>query len=486
MKKNGFTLIEVLGAVTLLAILSLIVVMVVDKSLKDSKETLSSVQIENIRSAAGMWRTDNIQVIPEDGYFTIFLSTLQDNGYIDNEVIDLGNDQVFDRNLLIKVGINDILVGDEIDYSNFDDEILIMANNEVDIINDGISNAFGLEDGIYYFDSNGNLEKDGFIISLNNNSVVRGNILVHNHKFISGCLAYNDHNYDYYKGTLTMYDYPCSTVRGENLVINGDLSYHDNTNFNAFTYSPEGYLSLTSKFIGIKMTEYYIPIDATKNYEIGFTARISNTSSLYYAGFVEYDIDNRIAGSNSYIGSTSIQYLNNTLTTLAQDLNNGDEYIYLTNMTKWNKTASQTYYRGFIFWNYIDSTGYQYPELTYSKNCWTNLYENENIDLVNNRIRLNSAWNHGYIKAGTKLSQSNSGATYNFTLLANQSLTEDFRTYSTVIEGTNNTGTRNSEKFDSGTKYIKFYIWQNSWNNYNSTESITLDIKDIYIKEVIN
>ena len=50
MKKNGFTLIEILGVITLLALLSVIVLMVVDNSLKNSKETLSQAQLDNIKS----------------------------------------------------------------------------------------------------------------------------------------------------------------------------------------------------------------------------------------------------------------------------------------------------------------------------------------------------------------------------------------------------------------------------------------------------
>jgi len=109
MKKNGFTFIEVLGVITLLALLSIIVLTVVDKNLKDSKETLSEVQIENIKSAASMWRTDNIQVIPEDGYYTISLGELIDLGYI-NDVIDPDSNLSYDRSTSISVGINNIIV----------------------------------------------------------------------------------------------------------------------------------------------------------------------------------------------------------------------------------------------------------------------------------------------------------------------------------------------------------------------------------------
>lgn len=110
MKKNGFTFVEILGVITLLAIISVIVLVVVDKSLKDSKESLYNVQIGNIKSAAGMWRTDNIELIPDDGYYVITLSDLQSSGYIDGDIINPLTNEVFDSNLIIRISMNEIVV----------------------------------------------------------------------------------------------------------------------------------------------------------------------------------------------------------------------------------------------------------------------------------------------------------------------------------------------------------------------------------------
>lgn len=109
MRRNGFTLIEVLGVVTLLAIISTIVLITVDKSLKDSKDTLSSIQIETIKSAADMWKTDNIELVPDTGYYTITLGDLIDAGYIKN-VVDVNTNANYDRNMVIRIGMNDILL----------------------------------------------------------------------------------------------------------------------------------------------------------------------------------------------------------------------------------------------------------------------------------------------------------------------------------------------------------------------------------------
>jgi len=110
MNKRGFTFIEVLGVISLLAIISVIVMVVVDKSLKDSKDILYNTQLENIKSAAGMWRTDNIELIPDEGYYTTTLGILQNDGYISSEIQTLIDNQVYGREMFVKIGLNDILI----------------------------------------------------------------------------------------------------------------------------------------------------------------------------------------------------------------------------------------------------------------------------------------------------------------------------------------------------------------------------------------
>lgn len=133
MKRNGFTFIEVLGVITLLALISVIVLVVVDKSLKDSKDTLSQAQIENIKSAASMWRTDNIEKISDDGYYVLSLGDLIDMGYID-DVVDPNSKNKFDNSILIDVGMNGILVGEE--ANNYVSNLYGCNNSTVFCIND--------------------------------------------------------------------------------------------------------------------------------------------------------------------------------------------------------------------------------------------------------------------------------------------------------------------------------------------------------------
>lgn len=476
--KKGFTLIEMLGIIAVLAVVLLVTFPVMNKSLKKMKENTTNNFENNLKISAETYielNRDNYENIDVPGTEIAFtIQDLYDANLLKGQYENINTTDkikvIVGQDLILRYYFNGEQIG-------IDKEIDDNLTREIALIKENLNQS--IPDGIYYYTEQGNLENNPTQINLTRNwEKPYGNILVHNHQFISGCIQMNNKNYDYYKGQIEEQSYPCSTTRGENLVINGDLSYKDNTNFSSFTYQQDGegngYLSRTVNSTSTRLMDQFIPVDANKYYEIGFTAKTNNPTATHYVGFATYN------ENKEGIKSAEVMYLNNTLTTLSRDLNNGDEYIYLTDLTHWVKNASQTYYRGFIFWNYKDSTGYQYPELTYSKNYWSNLYENTNIDLDNNRIKLTSPWNNGYISSGTKLSQTNAGATYNFALRNNQTLTQTYETYSTLIEGTNTINSRAAKRFDPGTKYIKFFIWQNN----NNIANTTVDFKDIYIREV--
>lgn len=201
------------------------------------------------------------------------------------------------------------------------------------------------------------------------------------------------------------------------------------------------------------------------------------------SGIAEYDVDK----NNIY--APYVKYVDNTLTTLKQDLKNGDTVVYLDNISNWNfkefpKTPGIN--RGFIFWNYKDSTGHLYEPETYSRNSWYKLYEFSNVNKQNHTITLNEPWNKGTIKAGTKVSQSMDGNVYNYGLLTDQSkVATSFQTIQNVVHGiqTENgdlTISFDNTKFRPATKYIKFMLY----DNFNDQPNTTTEIKDIVIREV--
>lgn len=480
MKNKGFTLIELLGVIMILAILALITFPPIIEEIKKSKSEIKGTTKVLIIDAAKDYYADNMtnyEAVTGKTY-CIDINTLIENNYLSKKIKDENlNDINTNKKIKMVYGNNkfEYEIVDECTDNIYDNDMLdsIIAR-ETETIKNSITPA--TPDGVYYYDENGNLENNGYIINIGNDSKIRGNIMIHNNQFISGCISYGEKNYDYYKENITELDHRCSISRGENLVLNGDLTYKNNKNFSTFSYNEDGYISYKNNTSIQIYADELIPVDIdNKAYDIGMQIKTNNTSATNYIGFYEYDIDkNRIQAVNTmYITSNDIS--------LTQDLKNGDEYVYLSDLSKWNKTATQTYQRGFIFWNYKDSTGYEYPPYTYSRNVWSNLYENSNIDTTNNRIKLNNAWNHGTIPAGTKLSQCNNGSNFNYIVAANKTLTTEWQEYAGRVDGVKTTGETPSKFFRGGTKYIK----PATIFNYNKVSGTQNDYKDIYIKEVI-
>lgn len=97
MKKNGFTLIEILAVIIILGVISLIAMPVVTNSLKESKDDLYDVQISNIRESAKTWAADNINTLPTEANESVIvtLKTLQEDGYIDEEIKNPKTNELF-------------------------------------------------------------------------------------------------------------------------------------------------------------------------------------------------------------------------------------------------------------------------------------------------------------------------------------------------------------------------------------------------------
>lgn len=62
--RKGFTLIEIIGAIALLGTLSLLIIPVVNKNVKQSKEKLFTAQIEEIKLATEKWAYKNMDLLP--------------------------------------------------------------------------------------------------------------------------------------------------------------------------------------------------------------------------------------------------------------------------------------------------------------------------------------------------------------------------------------------------------------------------------------
>lgn len=99
MNNKGFTLVELLTVIIVLAAISLVIVPAVNNSLNNSNEQAYKVQISNIENAAKNWISDNISLIPDNGdEIVVTLGELQDGNYISKELENPKTKSPFPRN----------------------------------------------------------------------------------------------------------------------------------------------------------------------------------------------------------------------------------------------------------------------------------------------------------------------------------------------------------------------------------------------------
>lgn len=84
MKKNGFTLIELLATLVIITLIAVIVIPSVNKVSENGKKDLCEKQLDNIKSAAMFWASDNKLMLPttDENEVLVKLSDLQ-NGNVD-------------------------------------------------------------------------------------------------------------------------------------------------------------------------------------------------------------------------------------------------------------------------------------------------------------------------------------------------------------------------------------------------------------------
>lgn len=250
--------------------------------------------------------------------------------------------------------------------------------------------------------------------------------------------------------------------KGANLVVNGQGQMETTYNWPNFTYNGADcvngsagsfYRTHSSTSSLLFASTEYITVDCTKksyySADVKYTGQSAN-KNLYLVALM-YDID------KLEIRAEYVMYGTGTLTTLAQDLNPGDQIIHLTSVDNWSTEISQTYQRGFIFWNYTNSKGYTYPPETYSRNLYTNWFDSaESINTTNKTITLNKAWTGPKIVSGTKVSKCNSGGTYVYVASRTITPAENGTWFKLKgsLRGFDTTGT-GPIKYRQGTAFIK-------------------------------
>ena len=130
MRKNGFTLAELLGVMVLLSLISIITVPAVTQSLNSYKTKLCNSQINQIEVAAESWAKDNILLLPEDDgdTYSVDLKTLSDYGYIESKINNPVTNENFD---LESAYVNITKKGKRYIYKMDDDTINTCYSNGV-------------------------------------------------------------------------------------------------------------------------------------------------------------------------------------------------------------------------------------------------------------------------------------------------------------------------------------------------------------------
>ncbi len=84
-EKRGFTLVELLAVLVLLAVIGLITVPTVNKLIKNAKSNARAAQIQLIEKAARSWASENTDLISESSTYYLEVQTLLDDNYLQEE-----------------------------------------------------------------------------------------------------------------------------------------------------------------------------------------------------------------------------------------------------------------------------------------------------------------------------------------------------------------------------------------------------------------
>lgn len=105
MKDSGFTLVELLAVISILALLGLIIVPVTNNILNNNKNKLYNLQISNIEDGAKNYVSSHVFDIdiPIGSSKGITLGTLQDLGFIETDIVNPLTREKFSSDLIIVI-----------------------------------------------------------------------------------------------------------------------------------------------------------------------------------------------------------------------------------------------------------------------------------------------------------------------------------------------------------------------------------------------
>ena len=259
-------------------------------------------------------------------------------------------------------------------------------------------------------------------------------------------------------------------LNNNNLLYNGNAELGDNTNFSSLTYNDTEkcftYTSTSSSFVNNE----YIPINGDELYDFdtykleGMFKQPAGDLSKYYFMLYCYDRD------FNFIHHQKVAYYNSTKTFLTADLNDGDQYVYLDDVSNWWDDTLDQYVHTKTFACWPSDTA-KYPKFTYSQHIQSATY----VDHGNSRIKLNGTWTQGHVPAGSYAINSRSGGGYSYIGASNALMTTDW-VYRSGITAPSISNLR------AGTAYVKI----GCLINRNVTSPVTSYIKNLKFYNISN
>lgn len=104
-KKQGFTLIELLAVIFIIGIISVIAIPTINSLLKQAREELYKVQLNNIIEGTKNWAAKNVIILPEENgeIITLTLGQLKIGGFVDENIKDPRTKKLFPNDMEIVI-----------------------------------------------------------------------------------------------------------------------------------------------------------------------------------------------------------------------------------------------------------------------------------------------------------------------------------------------------------------------------------------------
>lgn len=106
MKKNGFTLAELIAVLVILSLIAVITVPEVTKVIQENRVNTCGIQLENIKEAAKGYLSNNLDMIPSNDAGSkkdIKITDLVKYGYIQENIINPNTGEVYEDDFVVRV-----------------------------------------------------------------------------------------------------------------------------------------------------------------------------------------------------------------------------------------------------------------------------------------------------------------------------------------------------------------------------------------------